>query len=74
MSNARYANLREYVEATGRKKNHIAAQLGVRPQIFSYLLRPEIYRPRVDEDLARAIAALLNQSESYVRRLYARAA
>jgi hypothetical protein len=76
MSNKRisYRSLGEYVDATGIKKNRVAASLGVRPQVFSYLLNPDVYRPRVTDDLVRRIAKLLNQPVDYVISVYRKAA
>jgi hypothetical protein len=69
-----YPTLGDYVAAKGMKKNRVAAQLGVRPQVFSCLLNPEIYQPKVDDDLAKRIAELLNQPVEHVRQLYPKAA
>lgn len=69
-----FRTLGEYVEATGLKKNRVAASLGIHPRTFSELLNPDVYQPTVDDELARKIAELLNQPVSYVRRMYPRAA
>jgi hypothetical protein len=74
MGQERFTSLAEYVEAKGLKKNRVAVELGVPPQRFSALLNPVVYRPRVDDDLARRIARLLNQPFSYVREIYQEAA
>jgi hypothetical protein len=70
----RYADLKEFCEATGIKKGWIAKQLGVTPPQFSELLNPDIYHPKVDDELVAKIAELLNQTDTYVRRMYPRAA
>lgn len=70
MANLRYADLPDFCERSGLKKNRIAARLGVSPQFFSSLLNPTVYRPRVTGDLAVKIAGLLRQPVSYVKKLY----
>jgi len=70
----RYDNLRDYCEATGKKKGFVAKELGVEPFYFTELLYPDRYRPRVSVDLAVKIANLLNQPVSRVVEIYRRVA
>lgn len=69
-----FETLGDYVEAKGLKKNRVGIELGVSPQLFSALLNPRVYRPKVDDELAEKIAALLNQTPDYVRDFYRKAA
>lgn len=67
----RYADLSEYVRKTGKRKQFVArVELDIDPPRFTELLNPDMYRPRVDEVLAKRIAALLNQPVSHVRKIY----
>lgn len=68
----RYRDLAEYVEASGRKKFAIAADLGISRYQMTALLHPTRYGVTVDDDLAFRIAALLNQPIGYVRRMFPR--
>lgn len=52
------------------KKGAIARRLQVRASRYSYLRDPETYRPKLSDEEARAIARLLKQPVSYVRRQY----
>lgn len=74
MPKLRYADLPDFCERSGLKKNRIAAMLGVSPQFFSSLLNPTVYRPQVKGELAVRIANLLRQPVSYVKKLYAQKA
>lgn len=70
----RYQSLRHFeFQHPEKKKFQIAAQLGVRPSRYSQLRDPG-YRPVLSDAEVTAISALLNQSASFVRKLYSRAA
>lgn len=72
---ARFESLAEYIRLTGKRKNFVATvELQIDPPRLSELLTPEVYRPRVDDDLADRIAQLLNQKPDYVRKIYPKAA
>lgn len=67
----RYADLSEYIKASGKRKQFVAKiELEIDPPRLSELLNPEMYEPRVDDSLVERIAKLLNQSPNYVRKLY----
>lgn len=72
----RFTDLNEYlfVHRGQVKKTQLARDLGVWPSKLTALLNPDTYRVSLDDDLVTRIAALLNQSPEYVRRLYDRAA
>jgi hypothetical protein len=75
MSNQqRFESLAEYIEETGRRKNWVARELGVEPPVLSKLLKPHVWHPKVDDDLAARIAGLLKQPVKYVRSYYAKKA
>lgn len=76
MAVKRYSDLHEYLFLNRREvnKTELARSLGVWPSKLTTLLNPERYRVAIDEDLAQRIAALLNQTPEYVRRLYNEAA
>ena len=72
---ARYGTLAEYIEASGKLKSFVArTELGIEPSRLSHLLKPEIWKPQIDDALVARIAAVLNRSESYVRDYYRKAA
>lgn len=73
----RFDNLHEYLAAhapSGTKRWMVAKELGVSGFRFTALLYPDRYSVRVDDELAAAIAKLLNQPVSHVRRMYSKAA
>lgn len=69
----RFRDLHEYISSEGIKKYAVADRLGVSRYQMSALLYPQRYSPAISEELAVLIAALLNQTPSYVRTLYAKA-
>lgn len=70
----RFASLTEYIAVSGRKKYHVAKELGVSTYQMSALLYPDRYSIQVDAALAAKIATLLNQPTAHVRKLYPRKA
>jgi plasmid maintenance system antidote protein VapI len=67
----RYESLLAYLDDTGVKKNRLALRLGIDPRRLTELLNPEVYRPKVSDDVAERVADVLNQPVSYVRKFYA---
>lgn len=66
----RYASLAEYIAASQLKKFVVAQELGISRYQMSALLYPGRYSVRVDAELIAKIAKLINQPETYVRKLY----
>ena len=70
----RFTDLNDYCESNPQlKERFIAAELGIDPSRFSKL-KSRKYGLQPTDAEAEAIASLLNQPRSYVRRLYVRAA
>lgn len=70
----RYSDIHAYCADTGVKKTFVAKRLGVSRFQLSGLLYPERYPVTLTPEIIAGIATLLNQPESYVRKLYQRAA
>lgn len=71
----RYASLSDYIEGTGKRKNFVARhELDIDPPHLSRLLKPEIWKPQLDDTLVSKIAKLLNRPDAYVRDYYRKAA
>lgn len=72
--NNRYASVADYCQRTGARKLRLAKELGFSRFRFYGLLSPDLYPVALTEEEIGRVAALLNQSEAYVRRLYRRVA
>lgn len=71
----RYRDLHDYLAQSGKRKQFVARQeLDIHPPRLSELLNPDVYCPRVDDELLKRIAELLNQPPEYVRKIYPKAA
>lgn len=70
----RFRSLQQYVDAIGVRKWWLAKQIGVSRFQMTALLHPGRYAVAISDDTIERIAALLNQSTEYVKRLYSKAA
>ena len=70
----RYENLHDYIAAKKVRRWQVAQALGITRNKLAGLLYPDRYPVTVTDEMAAAIAKLLNKPVAHVRKMYPRAA